>query len=145
MHHISSCGVCVLVFMCLCVWPSNIKLVCVRDLMLPHAEGKTVDQQAPRLQSTWRFRWSSHYPISPVINHCPVTQQEASLYVPKACRAIKSPSYFPILCTAACERPHTVSGKAYVRLLNRHKDIHILQTQMKTCIFQRFSDQEQTG
>lgn len=111
--------------------------------MLQHAEEQAVDQRAPRLRSTWRSRRSSRYPISPTINHCPVTQQEASLCVPKACRAIKLPSYFPILHRAACER--TVNTKAYVHWAERsyetdikthtvyadtHENVHL------TCMYQ---------
>ncbi len=143
----SARGVCALVLTCLCVCGRVIWSQSLRDLMLPHAEEQTVDQRVPRLPSTWRSWWSGRYPISPVINQCPVTQQEASLYVPKACRAIKSPSYFPISHRAACEQPQAVNVKAYVHWIEAIKQAYTLhiQTQTKTCISHEYINQAQTG
>lgn len=87
-QHISShvCFWC----LCLCVWLCDIKSWCKRFNAALCRGADCRSAGAPRLQSTWRSPWSSRYPISLVINHCPVTQQEASLYVPEACRAIKA-------------------------------------------------------
>lgn len=58
---------------------------------------KTGLQQAPRHQWTQRSLRSSGYPISPVINHCLVTEQSVCVCVLKVCRASK-----PILSSTKC-------------------------------------------
>lgn len=86
--------------MCLCVRLHNTELGYER-FNAATRRGADCRSAGPQTPKHLEVSGPSHYPISPVINHCPVTQQGVSLYVPEACRAIKSPSYFPILHRAA--------------------------------------------